>query len=221
MNLQAFCNHLPFRLALTGRIAKTALTVLLSVAAAHLARADFVTYTFEAPIFASGQATPLLNRAPNTGDPAFRANFTSSPTGNGFTIGVFSPNPLLTGQTIFDPGSAADTLTITFNQPIDTVEVDFAVREPGRLVLTTPVGSLSQNSANVGGNFEGGTLIFESVTPFTTMQFSAFSSAGPATVFALDDLRVYAVPEPSTVALLAMGACGVLFLARRKVRRRS
>jgi hypothetical protein len=33
-------------------------------------------YTFEAPQFTLGETTPLLDQAPNSGDPAFRTSFT-------------------------------------------------------------------------------------------------------------------------------------------------
>ena len=79
-----------------------ALLTLLAVSGGA-ARAQSATYTFEAPVFTAGQTTPLLNVAPNSGDASFRASFTSAPTAGGFQVSSFVPNPLFSGNGLFDP----------------------------------------------------------------------------------------------------------------------
>jgi hypothetical protein len=85
--------------------------LVLCAAGTAPARAALVTYTFEAPNFLFGQTTPLLNRAPNVGDPTFLASFTSAPAPNGLQITVGGQNPLLVGQVLFEPSvvPTADT----------------------------------------------------------------------------------------------------------------
>ncbi len=50
----------------------------LAVGVAGRAAADVAVYTFESPQFTTGQATPLLDVAPNSGPSTFLASFTSA-----------------------------------------------------------------------------------------------------------------------------------------------
>jgi hypothetical protein len=178
-------------------------------------QAAFVTYTFESPEFTAGQFTPLLNKAPNVGSSAFRADFTSSPNSGGFQILNFQPNSLFSGNSLVAPGGSFDTLTITVNTPVQSVSFDFGMNlsptgNPGQMRLISPVGTQNQNGGNVGGSFQGGTLTFNSATPFTTFQLQAFNSAGNRVEFAIDDLTLTlaeptAVPVPGSIVLAFMG----------------
>ena len=194
-----------------------AATLLFTISA----RADTVTYTFEQPVFAVANTTPIV-RGPNSGPASFQASFTSAADPSAFVILDFAqPNVLMTGQYfILQSGSSPSTvLTITLNQPITSVTVNFAVETAGRLVLTNPFDSTSQNSAVVGGLSQGGVLSFTSATPFTSFQLAAFDSNGNAIRFAIDNLVMEtftstAVPEPTTMLLLATGLVGAALKAR-------
>jgi hypothetical protein len=177
------------------------------------------TYTFEIPTFAAGSTTPMLNRAPNSGVAGFLASFTSSPTVAGIMVNNFQPNPLLQAQSLFDQDFPGDTLTIVFNQPVASLSFVFATdtsQGDGRLNLTSTSGSVSQNSANVGGSFPGGTFNFAPANPFTSMTLSAFNNANTQTPFAIDNLTLNIVPEPASLALVVMGLAA---LRRRPIRR--
>ena len=184
-------------------------------------RADTVTYTFEQPVFAVANTTPII-RGPNSGPAAFQADFTSGPDPSSFIILDFGhPNVLMTGQYfILQAGSTPNNvLTITVNMPITSVTVNFAVEAAGRLVLTNPLESTSQNSAVVGGTSQGGVLSFSTATPFTTFQLAAFDNAGNPIRFAIDNLIMETgtsapIPEPTTMLLLATGLVGALVRAR-------
>ena len=140
---------------------------------ASAAFATPITYTFEAPQFTFGQATPLLNRPPNIGPASFLTTFTSTPTANGFTVFSGSvPNVLFSGQHLIDPIGAADSIVLTFNTAVFSLQVDFGLflqptSPAGLLTLTTPVGSISQAGRNVGGPFQGGPLVFKRLLSFT------------------------------------------------------
>lgn len=192
------------------------------LALAPAAEAAIVTYTFNSPQFTVGQTTPLLNRAPNVGDPTFLTSFTSVPTAAAFQIQPFAANPLLSGNVLFIPAGGNNDLILTFNTPIDSLTVDFALNSPpgGRLDLITPVGGTSLIGGNVGGGFPGGTLSFSSATPFTTATLRGFNVGGVRTEFAIDDLTLNtaaAIPEPASLAVLgALLAGGAV--ARRRYR---
>ena len=204
------------------RCFRTLCLLLFVTSAALSVSADTVTYTFGAPQFTIGQTTPLLNRAPNIGSATFRANFTSAPTAGGFLIADFQPNVLFSGQSLFDPGAALSVLTISFNTPVTQVQFNWAIIQPGRLGFTSPVGNTSQNSAAVGGDFQGGTFIFSSANPFTAFSLAAFNNAGARVEFAIDNLTVTftpqqtPIPEPATMLLLGTGLAGVAAKARKR-----
>ena len=195
--------------------------------------ATTIIYTFEGPQFAVGSSTPLLNVAPNVGDPTFRTDFTSAPTPDGLDIAVFQPNPLFSGNALFDPFGPVDPLMLNFSSPIFSLTVDFAVNLPqgsaGGLSLFTPVGFTTQPLANVGGVFPGGTLTFASPVPFSSAQISGFGPGrgtggqGGLALFAVDDLTLSTtpVPEPTTIALVVAGAVLARIRRNGSARRRS
>lgn len=175
------------------------------------AGAASVTYTFESPVFSLGQTTPLLNKSPNIGDLSFLASFTSGPTGNGLSIGN-NPN-LPGGMSLSDGGlSSADVLTITLSSPVDSVQLDFALFQPGRLDFTSASGN---TSAFNGPSSQAGVLNFSSPTPLTQFTLAGFSAANVPVLLAIDNL-VMTVPEPSALALLSIGAFVALSGASRR-----
>lgn len=179
--------------------------------------ADTVSYTFESPQFANLEHTPLLNRAPNIGSGSFVTSFTSSSAGT-FMIGNFQPNMLFQGQALAN-STNADVLTISFNMPVTQVEFAWAIIEPGRLDLTSPVGNASQNSRVVqpGIHFQGDVFVFSSVTPFTTFSLAGFNTSGSPVVFAIDNLTVQtSVPEPTTILMLGAGLAGLSIVIRKR-----
>src|SRR5262249_30656824 len=153
----------------------------------------------------------------NVGDPTFLANFTSAPTASGFGINGGGQNPLMVGQVLLEPSvvPTADTLTITFNQPVDSVQFAFAINQPAAgnprgITLQSPGGNQTTPAGNVGGTFQGGNFSFTSPTPFTTFSLLANTSTGARVEFAIDNLTLNttgpaAVPEPSSCALLLIG----------------
>ena len=190
-------------------------TLLIVVALGVIARSEgaTVTYNFEPPAFAAGQATPFLNYAPQIGSSAFRADFTSSPSANGLLIGGSGLSPSFSGQCLFDPfpPSGANALTITLNTPVTGVQLDFALFLPGHLQLTSSAGNFS---APTLPSTQYGSLTFNSGVPFTQFTLQGFDTSQTATKLAIDNLVMTLVPEPSLTAFLLAG--GALLVARRR-----
>lgn len=212
-----------------GRLfGKMLCAAVLSATIVPSVRAELVTYTFDGPQFIAGQRTPLTDRAPNTGSASFLTSFTSSPTANGFLI---APGPPPFGQLLVDDVIPIDTLTLTFNTPVFAVQLSFLVNvstaaPPGRLELTTPVGSTSQLSGIIPGlpiPVQGGTLAFNSGTAFTSLQLAGFGSATGTdrVLFAIDNVILSTtpgaiVPEPSSLILGGVGIVGLAGYLRRQ-----
>jgi len=177
-----------------------------------------IVYTFEEPQFTLGQTVPLLNKAPNSGDPAFSTSF----TGGRYQITNLSANPLIVGQALFEPllpvgpPFPGSPLQLTFNEPVTQLSVDFAINVPisGFLRLVTSSGTFDQATSNGGPPSPGGHLSFSTATPFSsaTLQgFGDFPFTGPALI-EIDNLHLTAVPGPIAGAGLPglILACGGL-----------
>ena len=178
--------------------------------------ADTVTYTFEPPQFTAGEVTPLLNRSPNIGSASFQASFVSAVPGS-FEITPFAANVLFSGQCLVSP-TTPNLLTITFNMPVTQVQFVWAQEFPGRIDFTSSAGNQSQNSAVVGGTFQGGSFTFSSATSFTSFSLAAFNVAGAPVNFAIDNLTlttVTGVPEPTALILLGTGLAALTKLRKR------
>ncbi len=199
-----------------------ALLGLLLLFSAERANAVAVTYTFEqftdAPTFPPPGGpivnfTPLLNVAPDSGPASFQANFTSSPNPAAFAILNFQPNPLLLGNGLFQlPGLGGNnTLTITLNEPVVSVSLDFGTRLPATLEFISLSGSTSVLSTpQLGGppspSNLGGILTFSNDVPFSTFSLRTDTSSE----FGIDNLTLRTVPDTSST--LSLSAVAALFL---------
>ena len=172
-----------------------------------VARAQTVTYDFAQ--FTPGQATPLLNVAPDVGSSSFEASFTSNPNTAAFVVLDFLPNGLFSGNSLVEQtGVLGNTLTVTLNTAVNFVSLAFATNGPGTLTFASAAGSMVVASTAQIGAFPGGTLVFDSAVAFSSFTVTA----GPGPEFAIDNLtmRIAAatgVPDnTSTIVILGFGA---------------
>jgi hypothetical protein len=105
-----------------------------------------------------------------------------------------------------------DAAFFTFDQPITSFGADFAAWNDGVPRSNMIIGADVISPATTPGNqvrFFGVT----STTPFTTVEFRGLPDSDG---FSIDNLEFTRVPEPSTVAMLGVGAAGLLRLVRRR-----
>jgi hypothetical protein len=209
---------------------KTSLLVFASLLSIPLvdAKADSASYTFETPQFTLNETTPLLNRAPNssTGSlgAAFLTTFTGTPNASGLTVNTTSslaPNGLFSGQYLYVPSTTNEVLTMSFNTPVTSLDLDFAIATTssgGFLRLITTSGNLDQPAISVGGGsgFFGGHASFSSPTAFTSVQVQGFNSPTTQQVFAIENAILTVVPEPTTWAMVVLGIPALLIGCRRR-----
>jgi hypothetical protein len=200
----------------------TALALLTVGATAH---AGIVTYGFEN--LSVGQTTPILNAAPDSGGISFRTDFTSSPAAGAFSVFDFVNGfqPAFSGHFFSSTGGSLNTLTLTFNQLVDGLSLNFAmdvdITDPaGSFQVATPFQLLSVASADVGGDeVQGGSLSFAGATPFNSVQLTASNNSGNPIAFTIDNLVITTtvVPEPATLLLaapVAIAGLGLMILRR-------
>ncbi len=198
---------------------------LLLLVGAPLAAQAPALYTFETAPFILNATTPFSNVAPASGGPGgFTASFTNAPLSNGVVVssGNFTEFGF-SGQFLFVPGGA-ETMTVTFNTPIQGLIVNFAYNSsssnsPSRFEAVVGANIYSDSGAILSA-FPGGTLNFTNPTSFTSVDFRAFNSQGVQAEWALDNLSLQfaAVPEPTTWALIGVGTLGTAVYAWRKKR---
>jgi hypothetical protein len=190
--------------------------VLFSVPTYGAAIVEFATYTFEAPKFTLNETTSMLDRAPNSAIGALAATllttFTSAPGTGDLSISstaTVTPNTLFTGQFLFSSAVPSAVLTMNFNMPVSSIELDFAIATlsgGGFLRITTLSGSVDQPAVQItASSFFGGHVNFTPATSFTGVQIQGFSAPGTPQLFATDNVKAGIVPEPTTWSMLALG----------------
>jgi hypothetical protein len=160
--------------------------------------ANGITYTaFPAGVLA-GRVDDLYNRI---GDRSLAADRDNDPATEDFFL-------------------AGESFTVSFVQPIYAIGIYFNIQQSpdNSVFISTPVGSASSG----GATYDQSTLYFVgliSPTAFSTATIGALANAGSG--YNVDDLTfaVSAVPEPSTVLLLAGGLAALGGLVRRRATR--
>jgi hypothetical protein len=172
-----------------------------------------LVYDFEPPQFTLGELSPMLAKAASPGS-TFRADFGDAAVAGEFGIAALVLNQLFSGNALVDITDPPSALTLSFNQPVTRLRVNFAVEESGRLELISALGSVVADSGPAGGSYEGGELELVAPSGVLAVQLSAFTDNGRPNLWAIDNLRLEVVPEPSA-ALLLIGAAWLAAGIRR------
>ncbi|MBI3230773.1 MAG: NF038120 family PEP-CTERM protein [Burkholderiales bacterium] len=173
----------------------------------------------------SGLAGAAIN-----GSNDFSCSIISCPTGNGSTYYAGLNDGGLSFNRNNNGGFVVKSLDYSFIAPVGGL-IDFSV---GKLVLTgtgmnnVTVQTTVDFSAQVNGqftfsNFNVGNAFSHTVLKqldisacLYTVDGSCINPAGNQAQFALDNVNVAAVPEPSTYAMMGLGLAGLAALARRR-----
>lgn len=140
--------------------------------------------------------------------------------GPGITNNVDPPN-------VVSIGDPSGVLTLTLPGLSNTFGYGYAVLNtdavPNATTInlfsgTTNVGSLSYNAV-LDPLFAGGFAGIQSTVPFNRVSISFNSTAAPA--FALDNIQITAIPEPSTTFLMLGSAAGLLWRRKRRLNPRN
>lgn len=134
-------------------------------------------------------------------------------------ISGFSGSPAAFGKRSLSPfnSTSGGAFLLTFSSAISAISVDvgdFAPSDADEFTLTAGLGSDTSSQSGSTGFPTYSTLSVSGVSSFTAI-LSGGSAAFPQSVF-WDNIKVTAVPEPGTYALMALGLAGVGVLTRRR-----
>jgi hypothetical protein len=176
---------------------------------------------FDLEDFPVGSGTPFTDTVAG-----LQASFSSNGDPGGFTVddsmGILKT---LTGN-ILVSGASNFTLTIDFSAPQTSISTNFATDpEPETfepLNLSAFNGASEVGSTSATGVIPPGFELPEGVISFSGPAFNSVVLSSPAFGFAIDNVTVSTVPEPSSLSLVAFaGFVGLCVSAITRLRRRA
>jgi len=204
----------------TSRISKGILLLAVFFATVGIARADSL-FTFDTDTV--GTATAFSNTVNG-----ITATFSSTSDPGGFE--VFGPLGFvtITGNFLGQGPAAPDglPLDISFSTNLQSISLNFGLDDTGSLTLTayeglTPVGTVTvAGSIPPGISVPEGFLMFDGATFNSVVISSTTASDSLFGVGNIDVSSAVTMPEPGTLALLAVGLFGLLILCERVRRNR-
>ena len=152
------------------------------------------------------------------------ATFSSAADPGGFVV-YPSMFDTLTGNVLGDPGPAGQdnlALDISFSSELNAIEFDFVTSDfitPSPLTLAAYQGTQLVGSTTTSGMFLDGFFFPEGEVAFDGANFNNVVISSTATDIAVDNINVNAVPEPSSLSLVALGL-GFLVAGSVRIKRR-
>ena len=196
------------------RVWQHALPVLALLAVSSPALRADATFNFDSDTL--GTTTPFTDT--NNG---VSATFSSPSDPGGFLVIGVSTFDTLTGKVLIDNPSTNRTLAIQFSSLQSAISLDFATDSPGGVLFDLDAfdGGTQVGSVTAIGSIPLGFTFPEGIISFSGAEFdSVVLSAPTAPAFAIDNVTVTGVPEPTSlpVSVLALGVLALVW--RRPVR---
>ena len=116
-------------------------------------------------------------------------------------------------------GSLADTsfVDLMFDTPFAGFGGDFFSTITGDLLLVTVNGVAFEFDNFLGGMGNGFFGIVDLMAPITSIRFTVENPADFGEFWAVDEVQLAAIPEPDTLALLALALSGLAFARKRRM----
>jgi hypothetical protein len=186
--------------------------LVLALAASLPAFSGSIVYNFNTDPL--GQNTTFTNTIDG-----LTATFSSPADPGGFGVGLTFFKPPMSGNVLLDPGNSGASsipLDISFSKDVDYIALYFATDGTGVFDLSAYLNGVLVGTASQSGFIPPGYAFPEGFIEFHGVFNSVVLSSPSTPYFAVDNVGVSPVPEPSSLLLVGSGLLGLMGVIRRR-----